>query len=369
MSIYALPNNSQAWQAALSQVAHILPDALHGCDLDNLEHCAQLGTLPLFAIVVVTQDGAQVDTLMQSWTATQANWQLITVCDDDAAKARAHKIDGGETASNVGIYRYLLAPKVQTEMSSEKKTAAAHIIDEQISAHLASHIQADVHILSAEKMLTHHRLACFDMDSTLIQEEVIVELAKFCGIEDKVSEITEEAMRGEIDFATSFARRVALLADTPVSVVDEIIANHIHFQPGAATAIKSLKALGYHTVLISGGFEPFADYVARTLGMDEFYANPLINDGKVLTGAVADPILDGTQKAAIAQKVAARLGLSMQEVVCIGDGANDLPMMAVSDLGIAYHAKPIVQARASAAVNVTGLEGVLYALGHRLDKA
>ncbi|MDH2273344.1 phosphoserine phosphatase SerB [Moraxella porci] len=363
---YALPKNSQAWQNAVNTVANQLPSEVVGTDFTANDIAAKLAKLPLFAIIVVTPDqDANVDQLMQDWVATQANWQLAQVFDDEVAKANAHLISTDAPLADVAIHRYLLTPK--SDIGQVSKTAVAHIIDEQISSHLSAAIRADVHILSADKMLTRHRLACFDMDSTLIEEEVIVELAKFCGVEEKVAQITEEAMRGEIDFATSFARRVALLADAPISIVDEIIAKHIHIQPGAAATIRALKAIGYHTVLISGGFEPFADYVAKTLGIDEYYANPLLHDGKTLSGMVDDNILDGDQKAAITQKVANRLGLPLQQAICIGDGANDLPMMTISDLGIAYRAKPIVQAKASAAVNITGLEGVIYALGHRLD--
>ena len=364
---YALPKNSQAWQTALNTVAHHLPSEVVGEDFTANDIAAKLSKLPLFAIIVITpaDQNADIDTLMQAWVDTQANWQLAVVQDDEIAKAQAHLITTDTPLTKVDIHRYLLTPK--HDMGQISKTAAAHIIDDQITSHLSSAITADVHILSADKMLTRHRLACFDMDSTLIEEEVIVELAKFCGVEEQVSAITEQAMRGEIDFATSFARRVSLLEDAPISIIDEIIAKHIHIQPGAQATIRALKAIGYHTVLVSGGFEPFARYVSQTLGMDEYYANPLLDDGSRLTGMVDDNILDGNQKAAIAQKVAERLGLPMQQVICIGDGANDLPMMALSDLGIAYHAKPIVQAKASAAVNITGLEGVIYALGHRLD--
>lgn len=362
---YALPNNSQAWQNAVNTVADQLPSEVVGTDFTANDIAAKLAKLPLFAIIVVTPDEANVDQLMQDWVATQANWQLAQVHDDEVAKANAHLISTDAPLSQVMIHRYLLTPK--SDIGQVSKTAVAHIIDEQISSHLSAVIRADVHILSADKMLTRHRLACFDMDSTLIEEEVIVELAKFCGVEEKVAQITEEAMRGEIDFATSFARRVALLADAPISIIDEIIAKHIHIQPGAVATIRALKAIGYHTVLISGGFEPFAEYVSQTLGIDEYYANPLPHDGKTLSGMVDDNILDGNQKAVITQKVAARLNLPLQQAICIGDGANDLPMMAISDLGIAYRAKPIVQAKASAAVNITGLEGVIYALGHRLD--
>lgn len=363
---YALPKNSQAWQNAVNTIADQLPSEVVGADFTANDIAAKLAELPLFAIIIVTSDThANVDQLMHEWITTQANWQLTQVYDDDAAKADAHLISSDTPLSTVAIHRYLLTPK--SNIGKVSKTAVAHIIDDQISSHLSAAIRADVHILSADKMLTRHRLACFDMDSTLIEEEVIVELAKFCGVEDKVAEITEQAMRGEIDFATSFARRVALLADAPISIIDEIIANHIHIQSGAVATIHALKAIGYHTVLISGGFEPFAHHVSKVLGIDEYYANPLPHDGKTLSSTVEGEILDGKQKAVIVQKVAARLKLPLQQVICIGDGANDLPMIAISDLGIAYHAKPIVQAKASAAINITGLEGVIYALGHRLD--
>ncbi len=365
---YALPRNSQAWQSALDAVAHTLPDSIVGDTPPSELISEQLYDLPVFSIIVVSPNkSADVDAMMQAWADTQANWQIIVVADDEVAKANAYQIDSPTLLADVAIHRYLLAPVIKTEMIREKKAAAAHIIDEQISQHLSKEISADVHILSISQMLTKHRLACFDMDSTLIEEEVIVELARYCGVSDKVAEITERAMRGEIDFATSFAERVALLSEAPVSIVDEIIEKHIHIQPGAFATISALKAFGYHTVLVSGGFEPFAQYVATKLGMHEYYANALLTSGNELTGQVDDNIIDGNQKAALAQKIAARLGLGMHQVVCIGDGANDLPMMAVSDVGIAYKAKPIVQARASAAINVTGLEGVLYALGHRLD--
>lgn len=221
----------------------------------------------------------------------------------------------------------------------------------------------DCHILSVGHMLRTHKLACFDMDSTLIEQEVIVELAKTAGIGEQVAAITEAAMRGEMDFDESFAQRVALLKGISTDVLDDIC-SRLTLSTGALTTISALKALGYHTVLVSGGFTYFARYIAEQLGIDEVHANALdIEDGEV-TGHVQLPIINGAKKAAIAEHTAERLGIDMSQVVCVGDGANDLPMMALADLGVAFNAKPIVQARADAAVNVTGLEGVLYALGY-----
>ncbi len=373
---YALPKNSQAWHNALTDVAHLLPDDFH---MDNLAQ------LPIFAVVVVVDSTvlpsvSDVDGIMQQWADTQPNWQMQIVHDDELAKAHADKIVTGMALTDVSVCRYLLVPTKGINMSAAKREAAAHIIDDQLTSHLRHHIlqktnaqltfnnHVDVHILSASQMLNTPKLVCFDMDSTLIEQEVIVELAKVAGVAEKVSDITEQAMRGEIDFATSFTKRVALLEDLPLDVVGQIIQKNITFSQGAYALMRALRAKGCKTVLVSGGFEPFAQYVAQTLGMDEYYANPLLSaDGK-LTGYTDPNILDGKQKAAIVARSAERLGIDMKYVVCVGDGANDLPMMAISGMGIAYKAKPIVQAKADAAINITGLEGVLYALGYRFDK-
>lgn len=379
---YALPKDSKAWYNVLSQSADLLPVGVDCHDADAL------ASLPIFAVVVVVDNQvldknvAQADrpklitAIMQEYIATLPKWRLQIVYDDETAKAQADKVVVGSTLADVSMARYLILPADDTQMTPTKRDAAARIIDEQLTSFLRKRLQTtqnntdhvDVHILNVSKVLRQHKLVCFDMDSTLIEQEVIVELAKMCGIEDKVAEITERAMRGEIEFAESFAERVSLLADVPESVVDEIIQKHITLQTGAHAVIRALKAKGCTTVLVSGGFEPFAKYVAQTLGMDEYYANPLLVAEGKLTGFTQDPILDGKQKALIASKVAERLGIPMTDVVCVGDGANDLPMMAVSGLGVAFKAKPIVQVRADVAVNITGLEGVLYALGHRFDK-
>ena len=379
---YALPKNSKAWYNVLSQSADLLPSGVNCHDVDAL------ADLPIFAVVVVVnnkaldQNVAQADrpklitSIMQDYIKTLPKWRLQIVYDDDSAKAQVDHIVAGGVLADVSMARYLILPADDTQMSPAKRDAAAHMIDDQLTSFLRKRLEpdhgendhVDVHILNVSKVLREHKLVCFDMDSTLIEQEVIVELAKMCGIEDKVSEITERAMRGEIEFAQSFAERVALLEGVPDSVVDDIIKKHITFQTGAYAVIRALKAKGCTTVLVSGGFEPFARHVAQMLGMDEYYANPLlVADGK-LTGYASEPILDGRQKAMIVGKVAERLGVPMTDVVCVGDGANDLPMMAISGLGVAFKAKPIVQVKADVAVNITGLEGVLYALGHRFDK-
>ena len=304
-----------------------------------------------------------------------ANFVDVEIADIDTTQPFAKR-----SFIDVQVFRYLLVPVTDTLMHPAKKTAAAHIIDDQLTTRLrhelmedyknsqtvigSEHLDVvDCHILSVGHMLRTHKLACFDMDSTLIEQEVIVELAKTAGIGEQVAAITEAAMRGEMDFDESFAQRVALLKGISTDVLDDIC-SRLTLSTGALTTISALKVLGYHTVLVSGGFTYFARYIAEQLGIDEVHANALdIEDGEV-TGHVQLPIINGAKKAAIAEHTAERLGIDMSQVVCVGDGANDLPMMALADLGVAFNAKPIVQARADAAVNVTGLEGVLYALGY-----
>ena len=382
---YSLPKDSKAWQQAVDSVASLLPEGTNLQDFDTLQ------SLPIFALIVVLPthvSSLDIHQYVQSWVDEQPNWHLVTVAEDTDANFVDVEIADIDTTQpfakrsfvDVQVFRYLLVPVTDTLMHPAKKTAAAHIIDDQLTTRLrhdlaedyknsqsaisSEHLDVvDCHILSLGHMLRTHKLACFDMDSTLIEQEVIVELAKTAGIGEQVEAITEAAMRGEMDFDESFAQRVALLKGIPTSVLDDIC-SRLTLSTGARTTISALKALGYHTVLVSGGFTYFARYIAEQLGIDEVHANALdIEDGEV-TGHVQLPIINGAKKAAIAEHTAERLGIDMSQVVCVGDGANDLPMMALADLGVAFNAKPIVQARADAAVNVTGLEGVLYALGY-----
>ena len=382
---YSLPKDSKAWQQAVDSVASLLPEGTNLHDFDALQ------SLPVFALIVVLPthvSSLDIHQYVQSWVDEQPNWHLVTVAEDADANFVDIEIADIDTTQpfakrsfiDVQVYRYLLVPVTDTLMHPAKKTAAAHIIDDQLTTRLrheliedyknsqtaigSEHLDVvDCHILSVGHMLRTHKLACFDMDSTLIEQEVIVELAKTAGIGEQVAAITEAAMRGEMDFDESFAQRVALLKGISTDVLDDIC-SRLTLSTGARTTISALKALGYHTVLVSGGFTYFARYIAEQLGIDEVHANALdIEDGEV-TGHVQLPIINGAKKAAIAEHTAERLGIDMSQVVCVGDGANDLPMMALADLGVAFNAKPIVQARADAAVNVTGLEGVLYALGY-----
>ena len=231
----------------------------------------------------------------------------------------------------------------------------------QIAANNLYHV--DINVMPLATLVRPHKLALFDMDSTLIEQEVIVELAKKAGIGEQVDTITESAMRGEIDFAQSFTRRVALLKGLSSEVLEDIIANHITFSPGAKSLISALKNHGYYVVLVSGGFNYFAEYVKNSLGMDESYANDLDIVDNLVTGEITSAIVDGKRKAEILQAVAQRLGIKLSETVAVGDGANDLPMLGLADIGIAYRAKPIVRDQADYAVTVAGLDGVMTVLG------
>ncbi|MDZ7853662.1 MAG: phosphoserine phosphatase SerB [Halomonas sp.] len=210
----------------------------------------------------------------------------------------------------------------------------------------------------------HRRLVCFDMDSTLIQTEVIDELARRHGVGDEVAEVTERAMRGELDFQQSFRERMAKLKGLDESVLAEI-AESLPLMDGLERLMWHLKRLGYRTAILSGGFSYFARHLQEKLGFDEVHANELlIEDGKV-TGEVREPILDADRKAELLHEIARREGLAMEQTIAVGDGANDLKMLAAAGLGIAFRAKPLVRAEARQSISTLGLDAVLYLIGYR----
>ena len=210
----------------------------------------------------------------------------------------------------------------------------------------------------------NRRLVCFDMDSTLIEAEVIDELAKHAGVGDQVAAITEQAMQGEIDFTESFRRRVALLKGLDESVL-KTIAEQLPITEGAERLISTLKALGYKTAILSGGFTYFGHYLQQRLGIDYVHANELaIENGKV-TGEVKGIVVDGLRKAELLRELAGLENLNLEQVIAVGDGANDLPMLNLAGLGIAFRAKPIVKESAEQAISTLGLDGILYLLGVR----
>ncbi len=210
----------------------------------------------------------------------------------------------------------------------------------------------------------NRRLVAFDMDSTLIQAEVIDELARAAGAGDEVSRITESAMRGEIDFKESLRRRVASLEGLDESVLEEI-ARTLPLTEGAERLISTLKGLGYKIAILSGGFTYFGKYLQQRLGVDYVHANDLEIENGRMTGRVKGEIVDGARKAELLRSIAEREGIDLKQVIAVGDGANDLPMLDLAGLGIAFHAKPVVKKGAKQAISTLGLDGVLYFLGLR----
>ena len=208
------------------------------------------------------------------------------------------------------------------------------------------------------------RLICFDMDSTLIETEVIDELAERAGVGAQVRAITERAMRGEIDFKESFTERVALLKGLDISVMEDI-ANHLPITEGVDRLMFVLKQYGYKIAILSGGFTYFGNYLKNKYDIDYVYANELeVEDGK-LTGRYVGDIVDGRRKAELLKLIAQVEHVNLAQTIAVGDGANDLPMLSEAGLGIAFHAKPRVVANAKQSINTIGLDGVLYFLGFK----
>lgn len=210
----------------------------------------------------------------------------------------------------------------------------------------------------------NRRLVVFDMDSTLITIEVIDELAKARGVGDQVVKITESAMRGELDFKQSFTKRLALLNGLEESKV-KAIGDSLPLTDGAERLIATLKKLGYKTAIISGGFSYFGSILKKKLGIDYVFANELEIVNGIVTGNVKGEIVDGQRKSALLKEIAAKENISLEQVIAVGDGANDLPMISLAGLGIAFNAKPVVRQTAKQSISTLGLDGILYLIGVR----
>lgn len=263
--------------------------------------------------------------------------------------------------------RSLVNPEIHPK-AAVQFTVGGHLADErelrsrllQISQEQGIDVSAHIDDIYRR----NRRLVVFDMDSTLVQAEVIDELAKLAGAGEEVAAITAAAMRGELDFKESLRRRVAQLKGLDEHVLQEV-AQSLPLMEGAERVTSTLKRLGYKIGIISGGFDYFGHHLQRTLGFDYVYANRLeIVDGK-LTGNVLGEIVDGVKKADLLQQIALQENLTLAQTIAVGDGANDIPMLTIAGMGVAFHAKPIVREKAERAISTLGLDGLLFLIGIR----
>jgi len=228
---------------------------------------------------------------------------------------------------------------------------------------LSSQLGVDLAYQEDNVYRRNRRLIVFDMDSTLIREEVIDELAKEAGVGEQVIAITEAAMRGELDFRQSLRKRVSLLEGLSETVLEKVAAR-LHLNDGADRLLSQLRQLGFKTAILSGGFDYFGNYLKEKLGIDYVYANKLeIVDGK-LTGKVLGEIVDAARKAALLEQLAKEQALTLQQTIAVGDGANDLKMLGIAGMGVAFHAKPLVRESADYALTNLGLDAILYLMGY-----
>ena len=244
-------------------------------------------------------------------------------------------------------------------------TCENKILLDQLKAklkNLSEHSKVDFIVEKDNEFRHNYRLVCFDMDSTLIKVEVIDQLAIYAGVGDQVAAITARAMAGELDFKQSFAERMALLKGVPESALADI-ANKLPLTEGAELLISTLKANGIKTAILSGGFLYFAKFLQQKLGIDFVFANELAIEKGHVTGKVVGDVVDGSKKQLLLKQLAENEQILLDQVVAVGDGANDLPMLSTAGLGIAFHAKPIVMDAADYAISYHGLDSIIYLMG------
>jgi phosphoserine phosphatase len=259
------------------------------------------------------------------------------------------------------------------ELGRSAWSAVERTIDAKARADLVEYLAAEAAPNETDWAVTpsknrRKRLLIADMDSTIIGQECLDELADFAGLKPQISAITERAMRGELDFAQALTQRVAMLKGLSVSALEACYTQRVTLNPGAKTLTATMKAHSGRCVLVSGGFRFFTSRVARAAGFDADRANTLIDDGKTLTGAVAQPILGREAKLAALKEEAAALGLTPADAIALGDGANDLDMIRAASLGVAYRAKPIVAVETRARIQHTDLTAALFFQGYREDE-
>ena len=311
-----------------------------------------------------------------SWVGLQGkNRYIITILGREITARQIGEVTRivAEQGLNIDAIQRLtgripLDENVQSSKScielSVRGTAKDHTQMQSDFMQLASHLGIDISLQQDNMFRRCRRLICFDMDSTLIETEVIDELALRAGVGNEVKAITEAAMRGEIDFSESFKKRVALLKGLDVTVMEEI-AKNLPITEGVDRLMSTLKTAGFKIAILSGGFTYFGNYLKKLYGIDYVYANELeIVDGK-LTGNYIGDIVDGKRKAELLRLIAQVGNVDIAQTIAVGDGANDLPMLSIAGLGIAYHAKPKVKENASQSISTIGLDGVLYFIGFK----
>lgn len=312
-----------------------------------------------------------------NWVGRQGKGRyIVTILGKIITAKQLSKVTKAISDQNLNIdsiRRLTGRPSLQTEdensiracieLSVRGELVDKSILSAQFLAYSAE-LGIDISFQKDDMFRRNRRLICFDMDSTLIKTEVIDELADRAGVGEKVRAITEAAMRGEIDFNESFKQRVALLEGLDESVMEEV-AKNLPIMDGAERLMHILKKCGFKIAILSGGFTYFGNHLKKLFDVDYVYANELeIIDGK-LTGNHVGDIVDGKRKAELLKLIAQVEKIDLEQVIAVGDGANDLPMLNLAGLGIAFHAKPKVKANAQQSISTIGLDGVLYFLGFR----
>ncbi|MEO8679516.1 MAG: phosphoserine phosphatase SerB [Vicinamibacterales bacterium] len=312
----------------------------------------------------------------QAWVGTQSKSRyLVSVLGPTLTAAHLAAVSGTVARAGLNIDRIdrlsgrtaldadLDSARVCVELSTSGALASEDDVRSSLMA-LTREFDIDIAFQHDNVYRRNRRLVAFDMDSTLIRTEVIDELARLAGAGAEVGAITEAAMRGELDFKASFRKRVALLKGLPESALTRVV-DSVPLMDGAERLVATLRRLGYKTAILSGGFTFMGRELQRRLGIEYLHANELdIRDGMV-TGEVRTEIVDGERKAHYLSELAKTEGISMEQVIAVGDGANDLPMLRLAGLGIAFRAKPVVRQSARQSLSTMGLDGILYLLGVR----